>query len=58
MTPYDEINQLIKKTEEAKETLEGTDTEYFSEEQLKLLNKTSNELVKASFEILSSFNKD
>lgn len=55
MTPYEEINELIKKMKVAKETLEGTDIEYFSEEQLGHLNKLSNEIAKISFERLSTF---
>lgn len=58
ITPFEEIYQLIENMKEAKETLEGTDIEYFSETQLKLLFNISNELSKVSKEVLGAMNTD
>lgn len=57
MTPYEEIGLLIRKMRDAKETLEGTDTEYFSKEQLEDLNKLSNEVAAVSFRMISNFSE-
>lgn len=54
VTPFEEINELVKRMKVAKDTLEGTDLEYFSKEQLVELNKLSNQLAEISFRYIST----
>ena len=54
VSPYEEIYELIEKMEEAKETLEGTDLDYFGKSQLEKLNKLSNQIAAISFQMISA----
>lgn len=54
VSPYEEINELIEKMEEAKETLEGTDLEYFGKSQLEKLNRLSNQIAAISYKMVSA----
>lgn len=58
LTPYEEINELINKMKEAKETLNGTDAEYFSGKQLNSLIEISKEIVSISNDVLSGMEKE
>lgn len=54
MTPYEEIFELIQKMKAGKETLEGTDFEYFEEKHLIELIEMSKELSLVANVVLSS----
>lgn len=59
MTPYEEINELVKTLRQIKEiTLEGTDLEYFSKEQLLSLIEISKQVISVSETMISNIENE